>query len=260
MTALAFVANKGGQAKTASAVHVAANMAQRGKRVLLVDADNQATASYHLGVDASDLLPSTAGVLVDGLSLRAPGVIRATAIEGLSLVTGSMELADVDLVLGPKPDRLDRMRLAVETVRRDFDFVVFDTPPSLGLALLNCLVASDAYVVCCRPEPAAVKGLVHTLEAIERLREGAGLTAFRLGILPTIVDRRTKVTAEILKVIRAEFRHSVLKSEIPINAAMVRAFGEGRTVFEYDRSAPAGEAYRALTAEVLTRCARGKRA
>ncbi len=254
MKSIAFVANKGGQAKTATAVHVAAGIAQRGNRVLLVDVDNQATASYHLGVDAADLLPSSADVLVGEMGIEEEGVIRETSTPGLHLVTGSMELADVDLVLGQEEDRLDRLKNAIKPIARKYDSLICDTPPSLGLSLVNALVASDFFAICCRPEPASVKGLVHTLEAIDRLRKGTGLKARSLGVLLTVVDRRTKVTEDMIKSVRKELGHSVLKSEIPVNASMSRAFAEGKTIYQYDKSATAAIAYEKLTKEILSRC------
>ena len=136
---------KGGVGKTTTAINLSAGLAARGKRVLLVDLDSQSSASLGLGVLRTDLSPSAADVLMDGRPVRE--AVRQTAVDRLDLLTGSPELANADLALVDIRGRESHLKTTLQPIRKDYDFVVIDSAPSLSLLTVNALVAADWYVV-----------------------------------------------------------------------------------------------------------------
>jgi chromosome partitioning protein len=249
---LALVNNKGGVAKTTCAVNLAAALAKPTRGVLLVDLDSQGSASFSLGVARADLKPSAAEVLLDGMPIRS--ALRHTAVAGLDLLTGSMDLANADLALADMRGRESRLKEALAPLRNDYPIIIIDNPPSLSLLPINALVAADAFVVPITPHYLALEGLVNLMGAVERLRQGMGVQAKLLGLVLTQVDYRTKVAAEIAGMIREQYKAKVFKTEIRVNVRLTEAPSFGRTILDYAASSSGAEAYRSLAAEVLQRC------
>ena len=256
---LALVNSKGGVAKTTTAVSLAAALAGKGQRTLLVDLDSQGSASLSLGIGRDSLKPSSADVLLDGMPIRQ--AIRKTGVEGLDLVAGSMDLANADLALSDVRGREGRVADALKPIRDDYAFIVLDCPPSLALLPINALVAADAYVVPVVPHYLALEGLVNLLEAVDRIRQGIGTGAQLLGLVLTMVDYRTRSATEIVGMIRDHYGADVFQAEVRVNVRLTEAPSFGRTIFEHDRTSSAATAYADLADEVLKRCrklARGK--
>ena len=132
---LALVNNKGGVGKTTTAVNLSAALARDNRQVLLIDLDSQASASLSLGIPRSDLHPSSADVVLDGVAIR--NALRSTLIDGLDLLTGSMELANADLFLSELDEREGRLKRALHPIEQDYDFIILDCPPSLSLLSIN---------------------------------------------------------------------------------------------------------------------------
>ena len=238
---LAVINNKGGTAKTTTAVNLAAALAIKGHRTLLIDLDSQASASLSLGVSRADLSPSVAGVILNHGALKP--VIRGTAAEGLDMVTGAPELADADLALANMPGRERRLKDAVGPVRHEYAFIILDCPPSLSMLSVNAMVAADAYLVPTPPEYLALEGLVGLMDAVQKIHEGIGDKCELAGLLLTKVDRRRKVTGEVIKVIRGHYKDQVFKAEIGVDVRLVEAPSFGETIFQYDRRSASAEAY-----------------
>jgi chromosome partitioning protein len=248
---LAIINNKGGTAKTTTAVNLAAGLAGAGKRTLLVDLDSQASASLSLGVSRADLTPAMDGAILDGAPLRS--VIRPTGVDRLHLVTGAPALANADLALVNRAGREQRLAEILAPVRADFDYIVLDCPPSLSLLSVNALVAADAFIVPTPPEYLALEGLVGLLEAVDQIRDGIGATCRMMGILLTKVDRRRRVTGEVIELIRKHYKGRVFKTEIGVDVRLVEAPSFGQSIFEYDRRSSGAEAHRQLVGEVIRR-------
>ena len=251
---LALVNNKGGVAKTTTAVNLAAGLARAGNRTLLVDLDSQASASLSLAVPRAELSPSSADVVLDGMPIARAA--RATWTAGLDLVTGAAALANADLALANVRGRERRLATALGPVRDDYGFIVLDCPPSLGLVSVNALVAADAFIVPIVPQYLALEGLVNLLEAVERVRTGIGASAELMGILLTLVDYRTRSAVEIVDMIRRHYGSQVFKTEIRVNVKLAEAPSFGRSIFDYDRTSSGALAYERLTREVLRRSRR----
>ena len=254
---VALVNNKGGVAKTTSAVNLAAGIAAEGLRVLLCDLDAQGSASLSLGLSRADLSPGAAEAILEGLPIRE--AIRPSSVKNLDILPGSMALASADLVLADVKGRESVLKDKLKSIMADYDFVVLDCPPSLGLLTVNALTAADFFIIPLTPDYLALEGLVNLLEAVEKIRSGIGKTADLLGILLTLADRRLNVTEEIGNIIREHYEDLVFKTEIRVNVRLKEAPSFGKTIFDYDAKSAGAEAYRALTKEVLHRMGRHDR-
>jgi len=248
---VALVNNKGGVGKTASAVALAAGLAGEGKRTLLVDLDAQGSAGLSLGLTRADLTPGTAEVLLDGHPVRSAK--RPTAVEGLDILPGGMTLTSADLVLADVAGRETVLKAALDPVRRDYDFIVLDCPPALGLLVVNALVAASCFIVPVTADYLALEGLVNLLDAVDRIRAGIGGDAVMLGIVLTMVDHRLNVTEEIGRMIRGYYGRAVFKTEITVNVKLKEAPSFGRVIFDYAGGSSGAVAYAALVQEVLHR-------
>ena len=252
--ALALVNNKGGVGKTTSAVSLAAGMAVEGLHVLLADLDAQGSASLSLGIARADLSPGAAEVILDGRLIRE--AIRPSMVKGLDILPGSMKLASADLALSDVKGREAVLKNALTPIIKDYDIVVLDCPPSLGLLTVNALTAADFFLVPVTLDYLALEGLVNLMEAVELIRAGIGKTAAPLGFLLTLADYRLNVTEEIAGMIRKHYGRLVFKTIIPGNVKLKEAPSFGKTIFDYDAGSAGAEAYRELTKEVLHRLGR----
>ena len=245
---LALINNKGGTGKTTSAVNLAAALAMRGSRALLVDLDSQASASLSMGIDRAAFAPSVADAVLAGRPLKP--IIRRTAVEGLDLVTGSPDLANADLMLASLSGRERRLKDAVAPVLGDYAFIILDCPPSLSMLSVNAMVAADAFIIPTPPEYLALEGLVGLLDAVKKVHAGIGDKCRLLGILLTKVDHRRRVTEEIIGVIRGHYKDQVFRAEVGVDVRLVEAPSFGKTIFQYDRRSSGAEAYLQLAGEI----------
>ena len=245
---LALINNKGGTGKTTSAVNLAAALAMRGSRALLVDLDSQASASLSMGIERAAFTPSVADAILAGKPLKP--VIRRSAVEGLDLVTGSPDLANADLALANLSGRERRLKDAVAPVLGDYAFIILDCPPSLSMLSVNAMVAADAFIIPTPPEYLALEGLVGLLDAVKKVHAGIGDKCRLLGILLTKVDHRRRVTEEIIGVIRGHYKDQVFRAEVGVDVRLVEAPSFGKTIFQYDRRSSGSEAYLQLAGEI----------
>lgn len=249
---VAIAASKGGVGKTTSAVALASILASQGRRVLLVDADQQGDASSALGVSPDAVERGTADVLLAGV----PAVDAIRTSGAVHVMPGSVGLADADVLLATMPDRHSRLRSALRPVQSQYDVILVDPPPSVGLVVVNCLVAADAFVLPCAPQPLALRGIVAMLATVDRTRAAFGRAPRLAGILMTMVDRRRSSDVQLLELVRQNYGSKVFDAEIPVSARAVEAPGYGRSVDVYASTSPAARGYRAAALELERRTAR----
>lgn len=245
---IAIVNNKGGVGKTTVALHLAAALARPERRVLLIDLDSQASVSLWLGVDRARLLPSAASCLVDGFPLDH--AIRETAIPGLALLTGSVELASADVALCDVPGREARLERLLAPARRTYHFIIIDCAPSLSLVCVNALVAADTFIVPVTPHFLAIEGGVSLLGAVDKVRARLGRKPKLLGLLLSMMTPQSGAARDRIP---AAYRDRLFRTQIPLASALERASAAGRTIFDEAPRSKAAEAFRHLADEVLER-------
>lgn len=248
---LAIVNQKGGVGKTTTAVNLATAMAAVGKRVLLVDLDPQGNASTGFGVTNHDRLVTSYDLLAGSVSAKRATV--NTKVPNLSLIPTTMDLAGAELELVNEKQRETRLKNALKDQLNDYDYVLIDCPPSLGLLTLNALVASDSVLIPLQCEFYALEGLSHLLKTIElvqaRLNPGLDVQ----GVVLTMYDRRNKLTEQIESDVRDFLGKQVYETTIPRNVRVSEAPSHGKPALLYDLNCSGSRAYVKLASEVLKR-------
>jgi chromosome partitioning protein len=259
MKTIPIINNKGGVGKTTTSVNVAAGLARRGRRVLLVDLDSQGSASIHLGVPNHDLRPSMADVLLEGTPARE--VIRSTGVDTLDLLTGSLDLANADVQLKNVSNRKERLLRALEPVAGDYDHVIVDCAPSTSVLTINALVAGDGFIIPVTASYLALEGVVSLGKVVKRVRRNMGEAAPVLGLLVTCTAEDTDafsaeenngadaVTAQL----RNHYGAKVFDTEIRQDPALEAAPGHGKDIFAYAPDSSGADDYRALIDEIEDR-------
>jgi chromosome partitioning protein len=247
------VANqKGGVGKTTSAVNIAAAMAIRGLRVLLIDLDPQGNASTALGIDHHADIPSIYDVLIDGKALDEVTVAVA-GVEGLDCVPATLDLSGAEIELVPLVARESRLRRALDRIDAEIDYVLIDCPPSLGLLTLNALVAAEEVFIPIQCEYYALEGLEQLLRTIEMVKAHLNPTLQVSTIVLTMYDARTRLASQVADEVRTHFGDTVLRTVIPRSVRVSEAPSYGQTVMTYDPASPGALCYLDAAREIAER-------
>lgn len=251
-TRLIAIANqKGGVGKTTTAINLATALAACGQRVLIVDLDPQGNASTGFGVDRAARRVGSYQVVLDGLPIR--NAIVETMIPGLALIPASVELVGAELELVDTPRREFRLRDRLHGQVDEFDYVLIDCPPALGLLTLNALVATASVLVPLQCEFFALEGLSHLVRTIERVRSSLNPELAIQGLVLTMYDKRNKLCRFVERDVRDHFGDKVYRTVIPRNVRVSEAPSHGKPVLLYDMACQGAQAYIRLAAEVLRR-------
>jgi chromosome partitioning protein len=252
MAILCIANQKGGVGKTTTAINLAAGLARRGKKVLLLDLDIQGSATAALGVKLKEGDPAAAECLVHEKQIEH--VVRETSTEGLFLAPAGETLAAVDIHLAAAMAREQVLTRCLSTVTEKVDHVVIDTAPYLGLLTTNAIVAADHLIVPVSCEYLPILGLKLFSETLERMRTRLGASCDVLGYLLTMYDRRERITAEVEAILRKKFGEQMFASPIRVNTRHKAAPSHRKTIFEFEGKSGKGRAdYEKLVDDVLER-------
>ncbi len=240
---------KGGVGKTTTAINAAAYLAESHQRVLLVDLDPQGNATSGLGIDKKTLTRSTYHLLMDQQDPRT--IIRPTSVENLTILPSTIDLTGAEVELVPQERREFRLREMLEPLRGEFDFILIDSPPSLGLLTINGLVAADSALIPLQCEYYALEGLSQLLKTIELVKSTLNPSLEIEGIVLTMADHRTNLANEVIMEAKTYFKNKVFNAIIPRSVRLSECPGFGKPISLYDGTSIGAQRYQALVQELL---------
>lgn len=246
---VAFVNQKGGVGKTTSTINVARYLAEAGKKVLLVDLDPQGNASSGLGIHARNVEKNLYHAMI--LGLPAQEIILDTGVPLLSLIPAAQDLAGAEIEMVHVENREFRLYYSLRAVRPHFDYILIDSPPSLGLLTVNGLVASDSVIIPVQTEYYALEGLSQLLGTIELVREHLQPNLTVEGALLTLFDRRNRLARQVVDEVRKHFPGPVFESVIPRSVRLAEAPSFGKSILDFDAFSKGARAYKAMVKELL---------
>jgi len=246
-----FANQKGGVAKTTTAVNLGAYLAQAGRRVLLIDTDPQGNATTSLGANPRTLSVSLYNVLVDKVPIQQ--AITLTERVGLDLIPASTDLAGAEVEMARMMARERLLARALQPVLDAYDYILIDDPPSLGLLTINGLTAAHGVLIPVQCEYLALEGLSMLLGTIQQVREVLNAQLVLSGVLLTMYDSRTNLGQQVVEEVRNYFPDKVFRTVIPRNVRLSEAPSYGQTILSYAPNSLGGLAYQALATEFLQR-------
>lgn len=248
---VAIANQKGGVAKTTTAINLSACLSELGKRVLLVDLDPQGNATSGVGVAKHKLTRCIYDVLINDVPLDQ--VIQKTEQKNLKVVPARIQLAGAEIELVSQISREGKLRLALENTKDNYDFIFIDCPPSLGLLTLNALTAATDVLIPIQCEYYALEGLTLLMSTLERVRKHLNPNLNILGALLTMFDARTNLAIQVVDEVKKYFPQKVFKTIISRNVRLSEAPSHGKPINSYDTRSRGAEVYRELAKEVLER-------
>jgi chromosome partitioning protein len=258
---IGLVNQKGGCGKTTTAVNLSASLAAAGYDTLLVDLDPQANATVSLGLDPAALERTVYHVIVDpnpedGLPMAS--IVRKTPVKRLEMAPSAIDLAAAELELAARIGRETALRKRLAPLRSQYDFILIDTPPSLGLLTLNALVACDGIIIPIQTHYYALLGMRQLVRTLKMVRDEVGHQVEIIGVLPTMYDSRTTISKEILHGIHDFFPNKVYQTTIHFNIKLVESSMAGVPLFIKNPESRGAREYTSLAQEVIAYAKRAR--
>jgi chromosome partitioning protein len=246
---IAIVNQKGGVGKSTTAVNLGASLALMGRRVLLVDIDPQGNTTTGVGIDKRTIDGDSYSVLLD--RARIADVVQPTDVENLWILPATLALAGAEIELVTSDGREHRLKEALAAAEADYDYVLIDCPPSLGLLTVNALTAAGEIIIPVQAEYYALEGLSQLTTIVERVRAGLNPDLDILGVLITMFDGRTRLATEVLDEVHRFFPERVFHTQIPRNIRLSEAPSFGKPAVLFDPKSRGAQAYIALARETI---------
>ena len=241
---------KGGVGKTTTSINLSTILAKKGKKVLMIDADPQGNASSGVGVD-KEVEESVYDILIGDTEIK--DVVIKTNIKNLYVCPSNINLAGAEVELVSVMSREYRLKEKLDEVKDEYDYIIIDCPPSLGLITLNAFTASDSVLIPVQCEYYALEGLGQLINTINLVKKHLNKNIDIEGALLTMYDARTNLSNQVVKEVKKYFNDKVYKNVIPRNVKLSEAPSRGVSIFEYDPKSTGAKAYAGLTEEVLKR-------
>lgn len=248
---ISIVNQKGGVGKTTTAVNLSAFLAKKRKKVLMIDLDPQGNATSGFGFDKMKLKNTVYDLLVNDEEIT--NVILPTQVKNVDMCPTNINLAGAEVELVSAISRETILKNAIDTVRDQYDYVIIDCAPSLGLLTINALAACDGVIVPIQGEYYALEGLTQLIDTINMIRKKLNPKIGITGVVITMHDSRTQLTKQVVEEVQKYFGDKVFKTFIPRNVRLAEAPSHGQTIDEYDAKSKGAVAYQALANEVVKR-------
>ncbi|MDO5398992.1 MAG: AAA family ATPase [bacterium] len=246
---IAVTNQKGGVGKTTTAVNLASCLAYAGKKTLLIDCDPQCNSTSGLGLEEGDYKLTIYNCLDDPDKTRE--AVTPTSYDKLYLIASSPDMSAVEIELAYEDKREYFLKDAIDTIRDDFDFILIDSPPSLGIITINILTAVDSVLIPIQCEYYALEGLSQLISTIRAIKKKLNPSVEIEGVLGTMYDGRTNLSIQVLEEIKKYFPDKLYKTIIPRNIRLSEAPSFGEPIIKYDRTSKGAYAYTELAREII---------
>lgn len=246
---IAIANQKGGVGKTTTAVNLAACLAAQDRKVLLIDSDPQGNATSGLGFDKRDIRKCVYDAIINDVPMQE--VIRKTAYNNLDIVPATIQLAGAEIELVSLMNREGRLKNSLERVKHDYDYVIIDCPPSLGLLTINGLTAASSVMIPIQCEFYALEGVSMLMNTIQLVQRNLNPALKLEGVVMTMFDSRTNLAMEVVGEVRKYFKTKMYTTIIPRNVRLGEAPSHGQPIIDYDGKSKGAQVYMELAQEVI---------
>ncbi len=246
---IAIANQKGGVGKTTTAVNLAACLAAQGRKVLLIDSDPQGNATSGLGFDKRDVRKCVYDTIINDVPMA--DAIKHTAYDNLDVVPATIQLAGAEIELVSLMNREGRLKNALERVKHEYDYVLIDCPPSLGLLTINALTAASSVMIPVQCEFYALEGITMLMNTIQLVQRNLNPALKLEGVVMTMFDSRTNLAQDVVEEVKKYFNTKMYKTIIPRNVRLSEAPSHGVPVIDYDSKSKGAQVYMELALEVI---------